>query len=285
MKLILLSVCLAVTPVYAQTLRGSVGGEVTDAAKKPLSDASVVLMQEETNKKRTAQTGAQGEFTITLLAPGTYRLEVESTGYRRHVQTVLLDVNQEVRVEVPLLAGKSTERVNVTATRSLVRADSASVGGVIDNRQVQGLPLDGRNFYELSLLLPGVVPPAEGSAGSVRGDFAININGAREDANNFYLDGVFNGDPKLNGTAVGPPVDAVREFEVLASTYDASFGRNGGGQISVVLRSGGNHLHGTVYEFFRNAALDSRNYFAPAQEAAPQNQRNQFGASAGGPPG
>src|SRR4051812_41109415 len=114
-------------PVYAQTLRGSIGGEVTDAARKPLSSASVTLVQEETNKKRTTQTGPKGEFTVTLLAPGTYRLEVESAGYRRHVQTVLLDVNQEVRIEVPLLAGKSTEQVNVTATRGLVRTDSASV--------------------------------------------------------------------------------------------------------------------------------------------------------------
>src|SRR5437660_541021 len=270
-------------PLHAQTWRGSIGGEVTDAAKKPLAGANVALVQEETGKKRTTVTGPQGEFLVTLLAPGKYRLEVESANYRRHVQTLVLDLNQEIRVEVPLLAGKSSEQVTVTATPSLVRADSAAMGGVIDTRKIQGLPLDGRNFYELSLLLPGVVPPAEGSAGSVRGDFAININGAREDANSFYLDGVYNGDPKLNGTAVSPPVDAVREFEVLSSTYDASFGRNGGGQISVVLRSGGNQLHGAAYEYFRNAVLDARNYFAPAQESAPQNQRNQFGALIGGP--
>jgi hypothetical protein len=272
-----------VTPVYAQTLRGSIGGEVTDAAKKPLAGASVQLVQEETGKKRTARTDSAGDFTITLLPAGSYRLEVESSGYRRHVQTVHLDVDQEVRIDVPLLAGQSTETVNVTATRSLVRTDTASIGGVIDTRQVQGLPLDGRNFYELSLLLPGVVPPAEGSAGSVRGDFAINVNGAREDSNNFYLDGMFNGDPKLNGIALGPPVDAVREFEVLASTYDASFARNGGGQISVVTRSGGNQFHGTAYEFFRNAVLDGTNYFAPKDQPTPQDQRNQFGASGGGP--
>ena len=274
---------LALMPLCAQSWRGSIGGEVTDASGKPVASASVVLVQEETGKKRTAATDAQGEFLMTLLAPGGYRLEVEAPNYRRHVQTLPLELNQEVRVEVPLLPGRSSEQVTVTAAPGLARAESAAMGGVIDNRRIQGLPLDGRNFYELSLLLPGVVPPAEGSAGSVRGDFAININGAREDANSFYLDGVYNGDPKLNGTAVSPPVDAVREFEVLSSTYDAAFGRNGGGQISVVLRSGGNQLHGAAYEYFRNAVLDARNYFAPAQEPAPQNQRNQFGASAGGP--
>ncbi len=283
MKYLFIPALIAVTPIYAQSLRGSIGGEVTDTAKKPVSGASVALVQQETSKRRTAVTGAQGEFQLTLLPPGTYRLEVDSSGYRRHVQTLILDLDQEIRVTVPLLAGKNSEQVTVTGTRSLVRPDSAAVGGVIDNRQVQGLPLDGRNFYELSLLLPGVVPAAEGSAGSVRGDFAININGAREDANNFLLDGVYNGDPKLNGTAVSPPVDAVREFEVLSSTYDASFGRNGGGQISVVLRSGGNDFHGTAYDFFRNSVLDARNYFAPSQEPTPKDQRNQFGASLGGP--
>jgi hypothetical protein len=282
-KALLASSLLVVTPAYAQSLRGSIGGEVTDQAKNPLSGASVILLHEETNKKRTAVTGAQGEFLLILLAPGTYRLEVDSPGYRRHVQTLVLDVNQEIRVEVPLLPGKITEQVNVIAARPPLRTDSAAIGGVIGNRQVQELPLDGRNFYELSLLLPGVAPAAEGSAGSVRGDFAINVNGAREDANNWLLDGVYNGDPKLNGTAVSPPVDAVNQFEVLSGTYDASFGRNGGAQVSVVLRSGGNQFHGTAYEFFRNAVLDARNYFAPSQEPAPQDQRNQFGGSLGGP--
>jgi hypothetical protein len=153
----------------------------------------------------------------------------------------------------------------------------------LDNRQVTGLPLDGRNFFELSLLLPGVTPPAQGSAGSVRGDFAIHVGGAREDANQFLLDGVFNGDPKLNGIAVTPPVDAVREFEVVASAFDASFGRNAGGQVRVALKSGSNTFHGSAWEFFRNAALDARNYFAPPAEKSPQDHRNQFGASAGGP--
>src|SRR5207237_7560161 len=114
------------------------------------------------------------------------------------------------------------------------------------------------------------------SRGSVRGDFAFNINGAREDANNFLLDGVYNVDPKLNTFGVKPPVDAVQEFEILAGTYDASFGRNPGAQVNVVLKSGANRLHGTAYEFFRNGALDARNFFAPADQPAPKYQRNQF---------
>ena len=138
---------------------------------------------------------------------------------------------------------------------------------MIENRQVTGLPLDGRNFYELSLLVPGAVPPAQGSAGSVRGDFAFSVNGAREDANNFLLDGVYNVDPKLNTFGVRPSVDAIREFEMLTSTYDASFGRNPGAQVNVILNSGSNDFHGSLFEFHRNAALDARNFFAPASEA------------------
>src|SRR5262249_7293431 len=138
-------------------------------------------------------------------------------------------------------------------------------------------------FYELTLLVPGSAPSAQGSVGSDRGDFIFNINGAREDANNFLLDGVFNGDPKLNGFSVAPPVDAVREYEVLTNVADASFGRNAGAQVNVVLQSGTNKVHGTAFEFLRNAALDGTNYFAPSGEPSPKNTRNQFGGSLGGP--
>lgn len=192
-------------------------------------------------------------------------------------------MNQEVQLEIALVAGQLTETVEVTAARGLLRTESAALGGVIENRQITGLPLDGRNFFELTLLLPGVVAAAPGSAGSVRGDFAVNINGQREDSNNYMLDGVFNGDPKLNGVALTPPVDAVREFEVATNSYDALFGRNAGGQTNVVIKSGTNQVHGTAYEFFRNRAMDARNYFAPASEKDPQHQRNQFGGSFGAP--
>ncbi len=182
-----------------------------------------------------------------------------------------------------LLPERSSEQVNVTAEAGLIQTDSAALSTVIQNREIRNLPLDGRNFYQLTLLVPGSAPAAQGSAGSDRGDFAFNINGAREDANNYLLDGVYNGDPKLNGFAVTPPVDAVREHEVLTNSYDASFGRNVGGQVNVVLQSGTNRLHGTVYEFFRNAVLDGTNYFAPKDESSPKDIRNQFGASLGGP--
>ncbi len=171
----------------------------------------------------------------------------------------------------------------VLAPGTELKKESASLGTVIENRQVSGLPLDGRNFYELTLLVPGAAPAAPGSAGSARGDFAFSVNGAREDSNNFLLDGVYNLDPKLNTFGVRPPVDAIREFEMLTSSYDASFGRNPGAQVNVVLKSGTNELHGSLFEFHRNGALDARNFFAPSSEPKPKYLRNQFGGSIGGP--
>jgi len=283
LPLALCGLLLSAWPARSQSLRGSIVGRVTDASNKPLANAEVNLVEEETNRGRTAKTGANGEFVVTLLPVGTYRVEASVAGYRKSSRTVVLQVNQEIDIEIPLLPEKSGERVEVTAEVSLLKTESATLSTVIQNREIRNLPLDGRNFYELTLLVPGSAPAAQGSAGSERGDFAFHINGAREDANNYLLDGVFNGDPKLNGFAVTPPVDAVREYEVLTNAYDASFGRNVGGQVNVVLQSGTNKLHGTAYEFLRNSVLDGTNYFALKGEAAAKDIRNQFGASLGGP--
>src|SRR5262249_44336073 len=253
------------------------------ASNKPLANAEVSVVDEETNRSRTAKTGANGEFLVTLLPVGTYRVEASAAGYRKSSRTVVLEVNQAIDIEIPLLLEKSGERVEVTAEGGRGKPEPATLSTVIDTREIPTLPLDGRNFYELALLVPGSAPAAQGSAGSQRGDFTFHINGAREDANNYLLDGVFNGDPKLNGFAVTPPVDAVREYEVLTNTYDASFGRNVGGQVNVVLQSGTNKLHGTAYEFLRNSVLDGTNYFALKDQGAAKDIRNQFGASLGGP--
>ncbi|HYY58670.1 MAG TPA: TonB-dependent receptor, partial [Pyrinomonadaceae bacterium] len=281
--LILLVLVLASTAA-AQTDRATVRGRVSNVNGSEVAGAEIRLVHTGTNETRRIAAGADGEFIISQLPPGTYRLEIESTGYGKYTREFELQVNQTQRVDVALEVGPlPVEVVNVTDALPPVQKDTAAVGTVIENRQVTGLPLDGRNFFELSLLVPGAVPAAPGSAGSVRGDFAFSVNGAREDGNNFLLDGVYNVDPKLNTFGVRPSVDAIREFEMLTSTYDASFGRNPGAQVNVVLKSGSNQLHGSIYEFFRNGALDARNYFAPSDQPAPQYQRNQFGFSLGGP--
>ena len=283
LPLLLCGIFLPAWQASSQSLRGSIVGRVTDASNKSIGNAEVVVVDEETNRKRTAKTSATGEFAVTLLRAGTYRVEASVAGYRKSSRTVVLLVDQEINLEIPLLPARSVERIEVSGEAGLLKTESATLSTVIQTREIRNLPLDGRNFYELTLLVPGSAPAAQGSAGSERGDFTFNMNGAREDANNYLLDGVLNGDPKLNGFAVTPPVDAVREYEVLTNSYDASFGRNVGGQVNVVLQSGTNKFHGTAYEFLRNSALDGTNYFAPADESAPKDVRNQFGASVGGP--
>lgn len=278
---IILSACFA--HLHAQTVRGSIHGVIVGEAGAPVGGAQVRLVQQSTSWSRATSTGGGGEFLLPLLPPGLYRVEIEKPGHRKHVQDVTLEVNQELRLEISLLKGAQTDSIEVTATRSLLKPENASVGTVIDTQQIRNLPLDGRNFLELSLLVPGAAPAAQGSAGSARGDFALHVNGSREDGNSFLLDGVYNGDPKLNTFGYVAAVDAIREFEVATSTYDASFGRNAGGQVSVVLNSGSNQIHGTAYQFFRNAAFDARNFFAPPSDNDPRYQRNQYGFSLGGP--
>ena len=282
----LLILCLTLVPAdsaYGQTHRGSIRGTLEDSSRRPLSSAPITLVQIETNETRTTRSGDHGEYGVSALPPGSYRVEVEQTGFKKYSRLVTLQVNQELRLDIALEIGSISEELIVTAPENELRKDSQTIGSVIENRQITGLPLDGRNFLELTLLLPGTVPAAQGSASSVRGDLAFNVNGAREDSNSFLLDGVYNFDPKLNSVGVNPSVDAIREFELLTSSYDASFGRNAGGQVNVVLKNGSNSFHGAGYEFFRNGALDARNFFAPSDQKAPQYQRNQFGFALGGP--
>jgi outer membrane receptor protein involved in Fe transport len=270
-------------PGSAQTHRASVRGVVLDPTGAAVPQVTLNVTNEANGDVQTVTTEADGRFAVVALPSGPYRIEVERMNYKKYVSRTNLQVNQELWLEVRLELGSVTEEVLVVAPVVPLEKESPALGTVIDSPQLSSLPLDGRNFLELSLLAPGVAPAPEGSASSLRGDFALTVNGGREDAQSFLLDGVYNMDPKLNTPGVRPPVDAIREFEVLTSTYDASFGRNAAGQINVVTHSGGNALHGTAYAFFRTHAMDARNYFAPADEPAPDYSRGQYGASIGGP--
>ncbi len=276
--------CLFVSFAAAQTVLGTLEGRVLDEKGSAIPNATVRLTSRETGQSGEARTSAEGTFRLTNLPAGSYEARISAQGFALAQRDVVLVVDQAVRRDFTLsVVPPHYDIVDVAAPFTPLMAESGAVSYVIENRNVTGLPLDGRNFYELSLLLPGVNPPAAGSAGSVRGAFAININGGREDSNNFLLDGVYNNDPKLNGVGTQTPVDAIREFEVLGSSYDASFGRNAAGQVNVVTQSGGNKWHGVAYDFFRNSALDSLNYFAPTGQPTPKDNRNQFGATLGGP--
>ncbi|HZG52755.1 MAG TPA: TonB-dependent receptor [Pyrinomonadaceae bacterium] len=271
-----------VPATFAQTHRASIRGTVADPNEAVIVGATVTLINETTNERRTVVTNGEGEYSLAALPAATYRMEVGARNFNKQEREITLRVNQEARLNIMLDVGVISDNAPVYGETPLLRQDSPALGTVIEERQITELPLDGRNFLELALLAPGAAPSAPGSAGSVRGDFAFSANGAREDSNNFLLDGVYNLDPKLNTFGVRPPVDGIQEFEISTSSYDASFGRNAGAQINVISKAGSNTLHGTLYEFHRNAAFDARNFFAPAGEPDPKYIRNQFGFSLGG---
>ena len=282
---LLVLVLLSFTPASAaaQQPLGTVRGMVTDASGAAVSSALARLRNRDTNAVRSIETSESGEYVIAAVPPGRYALELTRSGFRTHVEEFELHVNQDRRLDVTLQIGGATERVVVPGAGPVLDRGSAGASTVVDNRHVESLPLDGRNVLELTLLVPGTAPAAQGSASSVRGDFAFTVSGGREDANGFLLDGVDNVDPKLNTPAVRPPVDAIREFAVQTSGYEPATGRYGAGQVSVVSHSGTNQLRGTAYGFFRNGALDATNVFALRDAPDPDYERSQFGGSVGGP--
>ncbi len=280
--LVLSAVLFAVPAAMGQS-QGSIRGLIVDPTGAPVPEAVLTLTSEAKGVERIATGGARGEFTLSNLQPDFYRVLIEQVGYRSYVANVELQVNQEIWLDVALAVGDVSEEIEVIAPRVPIDRQSATLGTIIDTRQLKGLPLDGRNFLELSLLAPGTASAPQGSASSQRGDFAFTVNGGREDAQSFILDGVHNVDPKLNTPGVRPPIDAIREFEIVTGNYDASFGRNAAGQVNVVTQSGTNAVHGTAYGFFRTEALDARNFLAPDSGADPEFDRRQYGLSIGGP--
>ena len=283
---LLLALALAsslVLPVSAQTPLAVVRGVVLDPLSAPVAGVRLTIIHVQTNQARGATADQSGQFVVPALPAGDYRIEIEQAGFKRYSQLLRLQVGQELRVDVMLALGSLTEIVEVSAPAASAERLRSARATVVEGHQITTLPLDGRQVLELSLLAPGTQPAAQGSAGSVRGDFAFHVNGGREDSNSFLLDGVLNVDPKLNSLGVALPADAVQEFEIVTSTPDASFGRNAAGQINLIAKSGGNRVGGSAYEFFRSAALNARNFFAPKNEAAPEYRRHQFGGSVGGP--
>ncbi|MGO9124485.1 MAG: TonB-dependent receptor domain-containing protein [Terriglobales bacterium] len=284
---------LVALPLFASGPTGTITGTITDPSGAVVPKARVMVRNEETNATRDALTNDDGDYTVALLPPGRYQVAVESAGFRRSVfRGVSLDVDQTVRLDFALRVGAITEEVTVTDTPPIVQTDTSTLGQVVNNRLVQNLPLNQRNFLSFALLVPGSQLPAEGSQNSTQGG-AISVNGAREQSNNFLLDGVDNNDPYLNQYVALPSIDAIQEFKVQSSNYSAEFGRGGGAQINVILKSGANQFHGSLFEFFRNRRMDAKNYFDPPGCTAnsapgtcgdiPRFDRNQFGGTLGGP--
>ena len=273
---------LVTAPVAAQPPGAAVRGIVRDASGgRPRRQGH--CHSTATPMSSARRDAGDGQYVVSALPPGPYRLELSRAGFKAHVEEFELFVSQDLRVDVA--SGRRALRAGRRA--GVVDCARARLDGRGHRRgkpQVVNLPLDGRNFLELALLVPGTAPAAQGSASSVRGDFAFTAAGGREDANGFLLDGVDNVDPKLNTPAVRPPVDAIREFEVLTSSYEPEIGRlrrrPGERRVEVGHQHPARHrLRVLPQRRAGRHATSSRR----ATKTAPDYRRNQFGGSVGGP--
>ena len=279
--------------VQAQVVGGSISGIVTDPSGSPLPDAVVIVHNTETGAERRLATGRDGHFAAPSLAVGRYELSATHDGFATGRRTgIVLTVGQSIEADLSLSVGAVAQEVNVVDTPAAVNLSTEQTSGLIDERQVKELPLNGRSYDQLITLNPGAVNYTNQRSGgigtsnsSVGNMFAIS--GRRPQDNLFLLNGVeYTGASLINVTPGGTSgqllgVDAVREFNVVTDSYSASYGKRDGAQISIVTASGTNQLHGDVYEFARNSFFDARNYFDPAR--IPEFQRNDFGAALGGP--
>lgn len=271
---LLLVVCLFTFGSWAQSTRGTIVGNVTDASGAAVPAAEVVVTNQGTNVSITTTTGNEGEYTVTNLDPGTYRANVNAKGFKASiVEQIILQVSQTVRQNVQVTVGDLASSVTVEATASVVQSDASSIASVVDNRQIQTIPLNGRaNIFNLLSLAPGVVRT---------GQNPVIAGGVWFGSTNMTVDGVSNidtGNERLS--PLTPSLEAVGEFRVISNGASAEFGR-GGAQVIVATREGTNTLHGSLFAFNRNAALSAKNFFATGLSKPPFN-RNEFGGSLGG---
>ena len=281
--LIVLSIFfLAAAAAVAQTVRGIILGTVTDPSGSVIRQAKVTVREIATGLTRSDVTNDAGEYSIPQLPAGRYDVSVEEPNFKKAERTgIELRVDDRLRIDVTLMVGQVTETVAVEAGAPVVSTDSATVGNVVDNKKVTELPLNGRNFLQLNLLVPGANQGVKGSQNQTQGG-SITVNGAREQSNNFLLDGMDNNDLAINQYAVAISTEAILEFKVQASTYSAEFGRSPGAQVDIATKSGSNQIHGVLYEYLRNNDLDAKNFF-DRPGPIPGYKRNQYGGSIGGP--
>jgi hypothetical protein len=294
--LLLASACLLAL-WFPQSARaqatGQINGIVTDVQGGVLPGVTIEVTSAATGAVRTATTTEDGVYTVPLLQPGIYTVRATLPGFRTSAREgVRVTVSETARAAFELEVGQVTETVTVAAAATLVETANATRGIVIDQNKVVDLPLNGRNFTQLGTLIPGVVaPPASlggqagdatpGGFGNVTGGF--NVNGMRNQSNNFLMDGATNNDTFNTGFVLRPPPDAIEEFKILTHAFGAEYGRNAGSVVNVVTRSGTNRTSGALWEFNRDDTLQARNYFAPADQPKPVLKQNQFGGSIGGP--
>jgi len=291
---VFLFAALLVPPASAQVSTAELGGSVADASGAVIPNAKVTLTNTETNVMiREIATRPDGGYVITLVPPGSYTISVEAAGFRKLVQSGLtLQTNQRVKLDLAMQVGQVTETVEVTATATLLESQSSALGKVIDRQMLNDMALNTRNFVALAILAPGVNGVGFSTSGTImsgarpddrRPGTEIFSNGNREGSNNFLYDGVDNNERLIQLIVIRPSVEAIREFKVQTNMFSADTGRNSGAAIDVVTQSGTNTVHGALFEYMRNSAMDARGFFNPKGTPFPAFRYNQFGFALGGP--
>jgi len=284
LTLLLMAISFTSLNLAGQQITGSIRGTVLDPSGAIVPVATVTAKQNETGLTRSAVTDRQGEYMLVELPIGHYQLEVRAQGFKSYLQQgILLDINETAAVAIHLKLGAETQQVEVSADAALAESTVSSLGQTVMEHEILDLPLDGRNFSQLGLLQPGVVPLTPGlleAGGPARQGQAYAVDGQRPESNNFLIDGADNESAVDAGFVLKPPIDAIAEFKILTHNANAEFGRNTGSTTNIVTRSGSNAFHGAAWEFLRNDAMDSSDYFTHGVQPLKQ---NQFGATFGGP--
>jgi hypothetical protein len=273
---------------------GSISGTVKDPSGRFVVDAAVTIHDASTGFSYATRTDGNGYFTLPVLPVGRYEMDVQARGFSGYQRkNIVLDTNAALRLDIALVLGSVDQTVSVNDDTLHVETTSTQLGQVISGRQLAAIPLNGRSYTDLLSLQAGVAPSTSISSTTVQdvgatvlnpsGDLnsgIVSVNGQREFANAFIVNGSDTEEDVNSGTAIVPNLDAIAEFRIITSNFDAEYGEFSGGQISVITKSGGNRFHGSAFDFLRNTALDARNYFSPTRGVFRQ---NQFGGTVGGP--
>src|SRR5881409_1099607 len=284
--LIALPTCL----VFAQTSTATILGTVKDSTGALIPGVSITVKHTESGLTRSVVSGERGGYNVPLLPVGAYEITTNMPGFKQAVRSgINLVVGQQAVIDLTLDVGAAAELVTVTEEAPLVNTTLSSTSGLITEQQVKELPLNGRSFDQLITLNVGVSNATSNTLDSGNWNM-FSVAGKRPETNRFIINGIDWVGANATGQFITPEgasrqllgVEAVREFNVLTDTYGAEFGKRAGGQINIVTASGTNRVHGSVFEYLRNSALDARNFFDQTI-GAPPFKRNQFGGSLGGP--
>jgi len=274
-------------PTRAQST-ASIDGQVIDQHGAVVPGVRIIAKCPAIGVEREATSDHSGRYQLAALPVGDYSIGASARGFKTQVMEGLrIEVGRRITQDLQLEAGDVSEQVTVSSANEAIERSTISVGHVIDRRMVQEIPLNGRYFLDLGLLVPGSVVPPQGafSSAPIRGlgSFSITTAGSREETLNYVINGITLNNLTNSSITFQPSIGAVQEFKVDNSTFSAENGQSSGAVVNIATRSGGNEFHGELFEFFRNDALDARNFFTFTANEPPPFKRNQFGGQLGGP--